>query len=303
VGDTRGVELRQLAYFVAVAEEGGFTRGAQREHVVQSTMSAAVGRLEHELGQALFRRIGHRIELTDAGAPLLERARPLLAASDDIVEQLHSLDGMVHGTVTLGTVLSTGTFDLPAALISLRKNHAGIAVRVHFSAPDLDRHLERVLDGTFDLALVPEPKIRVPGVDVNPVGRVDLLLTAALDASLPDQPVGLADLAAVPFIDFPSGWPNRISTDELFAQSGVERDVAIEVADIATALDLVRGGLGVAFLPRRLVEGRTDVRVVALDAPKLTRVLVLARPSTPQRSAVETVHGHRATHETRCGRA
>ncbi|MET0701484.1 MAG: LysR substrate-binding domain-containing protein [Mycobacterium sp.] len=102
--------------------------------------------------------------------------------------------------------------------------------------------------------------------------------------------VVLVDLAAMPFVDFPPGWPNRMSTDELFERGGVERDVAIEVADTVTALDLVRGGLGVAFLPRRLVEGRTDVRTVAVDAPGLSRALVLARPTTPQRPAVEAVH-------------
>jgi DNA-binding transcriptional LysR family regulator len=284
------VELRQLAYFVAVAEEGSFTRGAQREHVVQSTMSAAVGRLEHELGQSLFRRIGHRIELTDAGVLLLDHARSMLSASDDIKAQLNSLDGSVHGVVTLGTVLSTGTFDLPAALIGLRRDHPGIVVRVHFSPPEFDRHLDRVLDGTFDLALIPEPEVKAPGVEVLAVGSVDLLLKAGLDASVPDEPVTYDELAAVPFIDFPPGWPNRIHTDELFARAGIDRDVAIEVADTVAALDLVRGSLGVAFLPRRLVEGRTDVRIVALDGLHLTRVLSLARPSAPQRPAVETVH-------------
>lgn len=87
------------------------------------------------------------------------------------------------------------------------------------------------------------------------------------------------DLSALPFVDFPPGWPNRVHADELFAQAGVGRDVGIEVADTVAALDLVRGGLGVAFLPRRS----------SRDA-SLTRVLVLARPSTPQRPAVEAVH-------------
>lgn len=285
------MELRQLAYFVAVADEGSFTRGAQREHVVQSTMSAAVGRLEHELGQSLFHRIGHRIELTDAGAMLLQHARALLSASDDIKSRIGSLDGELHGTVTVGTVLSTGSFDLPAALIRLRHEHPGIRVRVHFSPPALDRHLDRVLDGTFDMALIPEPEKNASGTETTVVGSVDLLLTAALDAPLPHEPVSYSALAeAVPFIDFPAGWPNRIGTDELFARAGVERDVAIEVADTVTALDLVRGGLGVAFLPRRLVEGRTDIKVGGLDAPALTRRLVLARPSSSQRPAVEAVH-------------
>lgn len=290
LGDTSDVELRQLAYFVAVAEEGSFTRAAQREHVVQSTMSAAVGRLEHEVGQSLFRRIGHRIELTDAGMLLLGHARSLLAATADVKARLSSLDGKVHGTVTLGTVLSTGTFDLSAALIGLRRHHPGIAVRVHFSPPDLNRHLDRVLDGTFDLALIPDPGYTTPAIDMRAVGSVDLLLTAALDAAISDQPVTYAELAAVPFIDFPPGWPNRISTDEVFEHAGVDRDVVIEVADTVTALDLVRGGLGVAFLPRRLVEGRNDVRIIAVDAPPMSRVLVLARPHSVQRPAVETVY-------------
>ena len=290
MGDTVHVELRQLAYFVAVAEEGSFTRGAQREHIVQSTMSAAVGRLEHEFGQALFRRIGHRIELTDAGILLLDQARSLLAASDDIKAQLDAHGGTVRGTVTLGTVYSTGTFELSAALIGLRRDHPGIAVRVHFSSPQFERHLDRVLDGTFDMALIPEPKVMASGVSVRTVGWVDLVLTVPLDASLPDGPVTYADLAAMPFIDFPPGWPIRTHIDELFTDAGVDRDVAIEVADTGTALELVRGGLGLAFLPRRLVEGRIDVRAVEIDGPSLRRALVLAKPNTPQRPAVEAVH-------------
>lgn len=284
------MELRQLAYFVAVAEEGSFTRGAQREHIVQSTVSAAVGRLEHELGQSLFRRIGHRIELTDAGILLLDRARSLLSASQDVKTELDSLGGKVRGTVTLGMVYSTGTFDLSAALIGLRRDHPGIAVRVHFSPPQFERHLDRVLDGTFDLALIPEPKATTAGVTLRAVGSVDLVLTVPLDAPLPDGPTTYADLATMAFIGFPPGWPIRTHIDELFTDAGVDRDVAIEVAETVTALELVRGGLGFAFLPRRLVEGRIDVRTVAIDGPSLTRSLVLARPSTPQRPAVEAVY-------------
>ncbi|WP_344863001.1 LysR family transcriptional regulator [Amycolatopsis ultiminotia] len=282
------MDLQQLSYFVAVAEEGSFTRGAQREHVVQSTMSAAVGRLEHELAQPLFRRAGHRIALTAAGDLLLERARTLLASAREVRDELGALDGTVQGSVTLGTVLSTGTFDLAAVLGALRREHPALQVRVWFSALDHDRHLERVADGTYDLALVPEPDLPSPGIRLQPVGRLDLVLTAPLSAELPASSLSAA--ATMPFIDFPVGWANRIRTDRLFAAAGLERDVAIEVVDVATGLELVRGGLGLAFLPRRLVEGRTDVRIVPLEHPTLSRVLVLARPDGPQRPTVETVY-------------
>ncbi|GLY89647.1 LysR family transcriptional regulator [Actinoallomurus iriomotensis] len=254
--------------------------------MVQSTVSAAVGRLEHELAQPLFRRTGHRIVLTEAGTVLLDRARALLASVRDLREELTSAAGPLRGTVTLGTALSTGTFDLAPVLAALRREHPAVQVRVRFSALE---H-QRVADGTDDLALVPEPARPTPGINLTRVGRLELLLTAALDADLPAGPLRCADIAGAPFIDFPTGWANRIRTDDLFAEAGVERDVTIEVIDAATAIDLVRGGVGLAFLPRRLVEGRTDLRIVALDAPVPPRPLVLARPEGPQRPAVEAVH-------------
>ena len=284
------MELQQLVYFIAVADEGSFTRGAQRARVVQSTMSAAVGRLEHELGQSLFRRIGHRIELTAAGGLLLERARTIVTAARDVRRELDSLDGGLHGTVTLGTVLSAGTFPLAEALGAIRRAHPGIALRVQSSPLAFDRHLDRIADGTFDLALIPSPDTTVASIRVSPVGTLDLVLAVAWDTPLPDRPVQCADLAAFPFIDFPAGWANRTRTDQLFAEAGVERDVAIEVADPAMALDLVRGGLGIAFVPRRLTDGRHDIRTVAMEAPALSRVLVLARLERKQSPAVETVY-------------
>ncbi|WP_328608349.1 LysR family transcriptional regulator [Amycolatopsis sp. NBC_00345] len=284
------MELQQLAYFIAVADEGSFTRGAQREHVVQSTMSAAVGRLEHEFGQSLFRRIGHRIELTTAGGILLDRARAIVGAAQDVRRELDSLDGGLHGTVTLGTALSTGTFPLAEVLGAIRREHPGIMLRVQFSPLKLDRHLDRIVDGTFDLALIPEPDTAVASIGLRPVGTLDLVLAAAPGTPLPDGPLRCADLAGFPFIDFPAGWANRTRTDQLFEEAGVERDVAIEVADTAMALDLVRDGLGIAFLPRRLTEGRQDLRTVTLDTPTLSRVLVLARLDRKQSPAVETVH-------------
>lgn len=284
------MELQQLTYFLAVADEGSFTRGAQRVHVVQSTVSAAIGRLEHELGQALFRRIGHRIELTAAGDVLLLRARSIVQASHDVVAELDSLDGTLHGTVTLATVLSTGTFDFADALARIRREHPGIRLRVEFSPLNLDRHLERVLDGTFDLALIPRPDTGVAGIELQDIGQLDLLPVVSLDHPLTSTPVGCDVLASVPFIDFPPTWSIRVSTDQLFARHDLVRDVTVEVVDPHVALDLVRAGLGVAFLPRSVVEDASDVRVVALDEPLLTRPLALARPDRRQSPAVEAVH-------------
>src|SRR5919198_245380 len=100
------MELRHLATFVAVAEEGSFTRAAGRLHVVQSAVSAAVRALERELGVTLFDRSTHRVELTDAGRALLPEARRTLAAAAAARDAVDQLRGGLRGTVRLGMMLS-----------------------------------------------------------------------------------------------------------------------------------------------------------------------------------------------------
>ena len=101
------MELRHLATFVAVAEEGSFTRASSRLHVVQSAVSAGVRTLERELGAALFDRTTHRVELTDAGVALLPEARATLVAARAAREAVDAVRGGLRGTVTLG-IMQTG---------------------------------------------------------------------------------------------------------------------------------------------------------------------------------------------------
>lgn len=284
------MDIVALSYFVAVAEAGSFTHGAERARIAQSTASAAVARLERELDQPLFIRVGHRIELTRAGHTLLAGARRILAARNEVLADLGALDGIIRGTVIIGTVLSTGTYDLAAAVNVVRATHPHIHLRVEFSPTPLDRQLESVLDGRYDLALVPEPSSAPDGVTLMPVGTLQLLPAAPIDVDLPDRVLSCAEIANLTWIDFPPGWANRLRVEEMFAAQHVERDVAIEVGDTATALDLVRNGCGAAFLPRRIVEGRSDIRILDIDAPLPTRVLVLARRDRRQGPAVEAVY-------------
>src|ERR1700760_215132 len=99
-----GVELRQLATFVAVAEEGSFTRASDRLHVVQSAVSAGVRKLEAELGAGLFDRSTHHVELTDAGRALLPAARATLAAAQAARDAVDEARGGLRGRVVLGTM-------------------------------------------------------------------------------------------------------------------------------------------------------------------------------------------------------
>src|SRR5690242_21123495 len=98
------MELRQLEYFVAVAEEGSFTRAAARVHVAQPGVSAQVRQLERELGQELFDRSGRTVRLTEVGEAVLPFARAALEAVDGAHRTVEELTGLLRGQVAVGMV-------------------------------------------------------------------------------------------------------------------------------------------------------------------------------------------------------
>src|SRR3954452_1135866 len=106
------MELRQLEYFVAVAEEASFTRGAARVHVAQPGVSAQIRQLERELGQELLDRSGRTIRLTEVGAAVLPYARAALGAVTGAREVVYDLTGLLRGRVTVGMLIACGSADL-----------------------------------------------------------------------------------------------------------------------------------------------------------------------------------------------
>src|SRR6202142_832867 len=116
------MELRQLEYFIAVAAELNFSRAAERIHVVQSALSAAVGRLEKELGVELFDRTKRQIALTPAGEVFLDHAREVKLAARRAQSSTEEYRGQLMRTVALGALMTWGRVNLPAALEEVRPN-------------------------------------------------------------------------------------------------------------------------------------------------------------------------------------
>lgn len=282
------MDLRQLEYFVAVADERSFTRGAGRVHVVQSAVSAAIGRLEREVRLPLFDRSGRQIELTDAGHAMLANARTLLAMARRTQEDMAALRrGSLSEVVTVGIVLATGSAPFSEALTAFHRDQPDVQIKVRLSAAPLDEQLRRVVDGTFDLAIVPIPDHVPAGVDMQPIGRVHLEL-----ACRPDDPLAVAreveysTLADRVFIDFPRQWGNRLIVDSRFEAAGCVRRIAVEVVDVSTAMALVAGGVGLAFVPAQHLRTRVDVVAVDLrDPPRGRRVGVAVPADRPMSAA------------------
>ncbi|TDD15504.1 LysR family transcriptional regulator [Nonomuraea diastatica] len=257
------MQPHQLEYFVAVAETGSFTAGAQRVRVVQSAVSTAVRQLERELGSALFVR-GRRISLTPEGEALLPRARDVLHAMEAAVAAVAATRGQVIGTVNLGLMHHLAAYDLVGRLASFRRKHPAAVVHARSSTAGSRGHLDALRRGDLDLALVATAAETVPGVHLQCLDREPLRLVCSATHPLAGSAtVRLEQIVDEAFIDFPAGWGNRSLVDSTFAAAGLRRTVHTEIIDFTMAQSLVREQLGVTFIPASAVW--TDPLLVAID--------------------------------------
>ena len=284
------MELRHLEYFVAVAEELSFTRASRRLHVVQSGVSSGIQGLERELGTAVFERDRHRVVLTDAGRALLPEARATLAAARTAADAVAEVTAGLRGTLSIGTMISTGTIDVPTLLGLFHEQHPGVLVRLRMLPGGSAELAREVSSGGLDLALLSLPGDAPGGLTVRPLALEPLLLVCGQKHPLADTArasggVTLSALAEETFIDFPVGWGTRAITDRAFAAAGVDRLVAFDVPDYGTAAALVRNGLGVAFLPASIATDLDGVEVVPLTSAQLAWPIQVAIAATRRPSA------------------
>src|ERR1700743_3657302 len=259
------MELRHLEYFVAVAAELNFSRAAQRIHVVQAALSAAVGKLEKELGVELFDRSKRQIALTAAGEVFLQHAREVIHAAHRARTSVDAFRDQLTASVTLGTLMSWGTLDLPAALEEFRRSNPLVTVRLRQSLTGSAGHLTAIADGQMDLALVSITAPGSPLVAMRELMSEPMVFVCESSHVLADRrKVALGDLAGHDFINFPLGWGIRHRLDAGCAAAGVQPVSAYEVADYAIAAELIRHRLASAILPASAANRLPDLRTIRL---------------------------------------
>ncbi|MFF1611378.1 LysR family transcriptional regulator [Amycolatopsis sp. NPDC058278] len=281
------MDLRQLEYFVAVAEERSFSRGAQRAHVVQSAVSTAVSKLERELDIRLLDRTAYPIALTPAGAAFLAEARGTLAAARRARNSVAPFREQLSGSVDLGILMSSGPLDLPTVLGRFHARYPLVSVRLRQSVAGTAGHLHAVADGALDLALV-AATTPPASVTLRTIAREPLVLLCRPDHRLGTRgQAQVSDLADETVVRFAAGWGIRRQADESFAAAGISPDTPYEVADYDTAAGLVRNRLGVALLPATPAGRYPDLRTVPIT-PASTWTLALAAPTRLAVSAAAT---------------
>ncbi len=248
------MELRHLQHFVAVAEDQHFTRAAERLMVSQSGLSASIRALERELQTPLFVRTTRRVTLTEAGRALLGEAERILAQVRAAYDAVSAVQGVVRGTLSLGTEQCIAGVDVAGLLATFRRRHPDVEIRLRQAGSEA---IADEVAARLDLAFA----VRTRG-DSDQLRSVPLNSEPMISLCHPSHPLAHAgavtpqELGGESFVDFHPDWGPRRITDEVFAAASVRRTVALEVNDVHSLLDLVEEGLGVAVVPRHFAHKR-----------------------------------------------
>ena len=270
------MELHQLEYFVAVAEEASFTRAASRVHVAQPGVSAQVRRLESELGQQLLDRSGRSVRLTEVGSAVLPFARAALDAVANARLAVDDLAGLVRGQVTVGMVSGCALPVLAELLAGFHDRHPGVAIAL--VEDNSDRLVERLRDGRLDLALIGWAE-QTPA-DIDSVVLLDEELVAAV---APDHPLAapgagagtitIRQLRDLPLVSLPRGTGVRAALDAACAAAGFTPRIVFEASALPMVVELAGRGLGLAVVPASIPNGPGILPIIS---PPLRSRLALA---------------------------
>ncbi|MEN3111387.1 LysR substrate-binding domain-containing protein [Uliginosibacterium paludis] len=248
------MDLRQLEYFVRVAELGSFTRAAQVLDIAQPALSRQVRMLEVELRQNLLVRNGRGATPTEAGRVLLEHGRGILHQVERVREELSRVRGGLSGQVAVGLTPSVARLlavpltrefrrEVPEARLSISE---GLTVSL----------LAALQTGHADVVVVYAPP-STPGIEASFLLEEDLVLVEARPPGLaedpPPPPVTLAEVVSQPLVIPRRPHAIRMLVETECVASGLTPDVAIEIDGVGAILDLVEEGVGRAILSRHAV--------------------------------------------------
>ena len=292
------MDLRQLEYFLAAVDHGGFTRGAAAVHVAQPTLSQAIAGLERELGVELFVRTGRSVRLTAAGESLAERARRVEREAADLAAAAANITALEGGRLDIVTLATLAVDPLAGLIGQMRTAHPGITIRVH-EPEDADAIDRWVTSGRADLGLT---DLTTSGRGLARVAlfRQEIVAVCPPNHAQTGDPMTPAELAGMPLIASPQGTSTRRLLDQVLTRAGSEPNIVVETDQRDAIVPLVLAGAGVALLPTELARQaqQRGARIVHLRPAVSRRIGILHRPGQPSPAAeamIRLATGHTPT--------
>ena len=229
------MELRQLTYFIAVAEERHFGRAAKRLHIAQPPLSQQIRQFEEQLGAKLFDRTTRRVDLTAAGALMLERGRSILNDVEALQADVYQVGQGAMGVLHVGFSGASTYSVMPRIVRAAGTAYPGLTLDLHgeMLTPAMERGL---LEHTLDAAIL-RPPVSSPEIDFRIINREPLVV--ALPAHSPlasDRPLSMVELTEQRFVTYPPESVMYRMTADLCREAGFQHRVSQMAQETSTCL-------------------------------------------------------------------
>jgi DNA-binding transcriptional LysR family regulator len=266
---------RRLAYWLAVVEEGSFTRAALRMHVSQPSLSQQIRALEHEIGGELLERLPRSVRLTAAGKAFLPHAQTAVRAVERAHQAARSALDLEIGELEISTVRSIAAGILPDLVQAWRQRHPGTFVRLHeFTHRSLAE--DSVRGGVGDLGIGPPP-IDWTG-SVRRLGWEEFLVVLSPEDALASRRgVGLIDLKDRDWVMFEPGNGLHDLIVSACASAGFTPRHAVLTSQVETAARLAAAGVGPTLVPENVIPDGLHGALLRVDPPIGRELTVYAR--------------------------
>lgn len=260
------MEMHQIRYFVAVAEELHFGRAALRENVSQPPLSHQIKKLEAEMGVLLFQRTKRVVKLSEAGLAFLPAARAILAASEAGRRAAQRAQRGEIGVVTVGFVHSASITYLPTLIGPFRQRFPD--VQIQFQELTVSEQITALQSGVIDVGLL-RPPILEAGFNSFTVMQEDFCIAVPHDHALAQRhEVTLQDIRHERYVFYPKHRSPAFHEQlmSMCATAGFTPDVGVEANTMYTAIGLVGTGAGIAIVPR-------SIAVISIDSVVYLRLI------------------------------
>ena len=266
------MELRQIRYFLAVAESRHFTKAAEALGISQSNLSAQVKELERDLGAPLFDRAGRSVRLSAAGEAFLEPARRTLREAASCKDAVDEVIGAKVGRVRVGATHVFSTRLIPDVVLAFLPRYPAIDLSITKAGGLAVRH--GVVSGRFDVGISyttrPAREIEQE-LEAEPLLVDELVVVAPPGHALAGRgPLKLADLHEVPLALTDFECSSRRRLDRLLEEGGIHPRILVEINDMHAILEIVRRGACASVLPRQSIIDPAGLILVEIDDPRVT---------------------------------
>ncbi|HVV91370.1 MAG TPA: LysR family transcriptional regulator [Solirubrobacterales bacterium] len=273
--------LRQMSYWLAVVEEGSFTRAADRMHVSQPSLSQQIRSLEAELGGELLERLPRSVRLTAAGKAFLPHARMAVRAAERAMRSARSALQMETGELEISTVRSIAAGLLPDLIKAWRKERPGTTIRLH-EMTHRAMSEEAVRDGLADIGIGPPP-LEWMGL-VERLGWEEFVVVLARDDPLAKrQSIPLSSLAQRLWVMFhpDNGLSDMLIAACAFSSTQFVPQAAVLTSQVETAARLAAAGVGPALVPINTIPRGLNGAILRVEPPVGRELAVYTRTRWP----------------------